>query len=74
MDTPPFLDWKRDLLMSAGTAAPAVSAMGDPVLECFFRDGCEPTLFALLGYAADGLHPTRQARKAAEAGETVPSP
>ena len=62
-----FQAWKRDLLVSAGTASAAVSAMGDPVLELFFRDGCEPTLFDLLGYALAGLHPTYAARKAAAA-------
>jgi hypothetical protein len=71
MDTPPFQEWKRDLMRSAGAAAPVVEkAMGDPILEVYFRRGCEPTLFHLLTYAADQLHPAPDAR----AEQTVPSP
>ena len=62
-----FEDWKRDLLTAAGTASPAVSAMGDSVLELFYRDGCEPTIFDLLGYAQAGLHPAYEARKQSDA-------
>jgi hypothetical protein len=29
--------------------------MTDPVLECFRREGCEPTIAALMEYAIQGL-------------------
>ena len=66
MDTPPFQDWKRAILASAGTASGAVSALGDPALELFFRRGCEPTLSGLLSYAVDGLRPTYESRTRAQ--------
>jgi hypothetical protein len=57
----PFYTWKRTLLESAGSASSPVVGMGDFVLELFWRDGCEPTLSALLDYAQSGLHPVYEA-------------
>jgi hypothetical protein len=73
MDETPFQQWKRQLLASAGTGSGAVSAMGE-VLEVFFRRGCEPTLFALLTYKADELHPAYGARTAVPAESTSALP
>jgi hypothetical protein len=56
-----FVAWKRDLLLSAGSASAAVGRIGDYVLELFWRDGCEPTIGALLDYAQSGLRPAPQA-------------
>lgn len=50
-----FDGWKFALLNSAGSASPAVLRLGDYVLELFWRDGCEPTVSALLHYAESGL-------------------
>lgn len=50
-----FDGWKFALLHSAGSASPAVLRLGDHVLELFWRDGCEPTMGALLHYAETGL-------------------
>jgi hypothetical protein len=50
-----FYGWKRELLSSAGSASPAVHQLGDHVLELFWRDGCEPTMSAMLDYAQAGL-------------------
>jgi hypothetical protein len=47
--------WKRELLESAGSAHAAVCQLGDYVLELFWKDGCEPTMCALLDYAQSGL-------------------
>ena len=68
-----FQDWKRRLLLSAGTASPAVSGLGDLVLEVFFRQGCEPTLAALLDYAESGLHPRYETRPVPEPRSPLPS-
>jgi hypothetical protein len=57
----PFVTWKRKLLLSAGSASSPVAQIGDYVLELFWRDGCEPTIAALLDYAQSGLRPTVQA-------------
>lgn len=51
----PFEDWKLRLLDSAGSASPSVRQCGDYVLELFWKDGCEPTMHALLDYAQAGL-------------------
>jgi hypothetical protein len=61
-----FYEWKARLLDSARTAllTSAVGAMGDRVLELFWRDGMEPSLAAFLDYAQSGLHPVHQARSA----------
>lgn len=50
-----FDDWKQRLLVSAGSASPPVSRLGDYVLELFWQDGCEPTVAAMLDYAQAGL-------------------
>jgi hypothetical protein len=50
-----FALWKLHLLESAGDASPPVLQLGDYVLELFWRDGCEPTLSAMLDYAQGGL-------------------
>jgi hypothetical protein len=50
-----FHDWKLHLLRSAGCASPAVRQIGEHVLELFWKDGCEPTMTALLDYAQAGL-------------------
>lgn len=60
----PFVDWKRKLLQSSGSASPPVAQIGDYVLELFWRDGCEPTIAALLDYAQSGLRPASQAAPA----------
>jgi hypothetical protein len=51
----PFDLWKLHLLESAGDASPPVRQLGDYVLELFWRDGCEPTMTAMLDYAQGGL-------------------
>ncbi len=53
----PFEDWKRQLLRSAGDVqlTSPILRLGDFVLELFWRDGCEPTVGALLDYAQGGL-------------------
>ncbi len=50
-----FDDWKHRLLDAAGCASPSVRQLGDYVLELFWKDGCEPTMRALLDYAQAGL-------------------
>lgn len=50
-----FYDWKYKLLQSVGSASPAILALGDYVLELFWKDGCEPTHEAMLDYAQTGL-------------------
>jgi hypothetical protein len=52
-----FDAWKSSLITSAGGVclASAVTNLGDPVLECFRREGCEPTIAALMEYAIAGL-------------------
>ena len=50
-----FYDWKQRLLRSAGSASPSVQQLGEVVLELFWRDGCEPTMAAMLDYAQSGL-------------------
>lgn len=50
-----FDDWKQRLFESAGTSSPPIRALGDFVLELFWKDGCEPTMLALLDYAQAGL-------------------
>ena len=52
-----FDDWKRQLLLSAGNVClqSPILLMGDYVLELFWKDGCEPTVTALLDYAQAGL-------------------
>ena len=50
-----FDEWKRSLLESAGSASPPVLRLGDYVLELFWKDGCEPTVAAMLDYAQAGL-------------------
>jgi hypothetical protein len=50
-----FDDWKYLLLQSAGSASPPVLQMGDYVLELFWKDGCEPTMTAMMDYAQNGL-------------------
>jgi hypothetical protein len=57
-----FEDWKQLLLHSSGSASAPVRKLGDYVLELFWRDGCEPSISALLNYAQTGLHPAHQAR------------
>lgn len=59
---PAFNEWKRKLLDSAGSAGPPVCRLGDPVLELLWRDGCEPTISALLYYVETGLRPIYEAR------------
>jgi len=51
----PFDHWKLELLKSAGDASPPVRRMGEYVLELLWKDGCEPTMTALLDYAQAGL-------------------
>jgi hypothetical protein len=51
----PYADWKTQLLNSVGSVSPDVKRMGDYVLELLWRDGCEPTMSALLNYAQAGL-------------------
>jgi hypothetical protein len=76
-----FSDWKRALVLSAGSASDAVTQLGDFVLRLFWEDGCEPTLAAFMDYAQAGLcnrfriyadqddrHPDR------ERGPRMPSP
>jgi hypothetical protein len=52
-----FEAWKSKLITSAGGVclASAVTNLGDPILECFRREGCEPTITALMEYAIAGL-------------------
>ena len=50
-----FDKWKSALLISSGSVSPSVRSLGDYVLELFWRDGCEPTVTALLDYAQGGL-------------------
>jgi hypothetical protein len=50
-----FDDWKQRLLSSAGDASPPVRRMGDYVLQLLWKDGCEPTMTALMDYAQAGL-------------------
>ena len=50
-----FDHWKQRLLESAGTASQSVRHLGDYVLELFWKDGCEPTMQAMLDYAQAGL-------------------
>jgi hypothetical protein len=50
-----YADWKTQLLKSVGSVSPDVKRMGDYVLELLWRDGCEPTMGALLDYAQAGL-------------------
>jgi hypothetical protein len=52
---PDFGDWKQQLLNSAGDASSPVRRMGDYVLELLWKDGCEPTMTALMDYAQAGL-------------------
>jgi hypothetical protein len=40
-----------------------VEALGEFILEYLHRDGCDPTMKALLEYVQNGLHPTFEARK-----------
>lgn len=56
----PYRAWKESLLQAAGTSRAPVEHIGDFVLELFWRDGCEPTITALLDYAQAGL-PAAQA-------------
>jgi hypothetical protein len=58
----PFAAWKRELFESAGSASAPVVKIGDYVLELFWRDGCEPTITALLDYAQAGLRPAAVTR------------
>jgi hypothetical protein len=67
-----FAMWKRDLFASAGSAKVPVERIGDYVLELFWKDGCEPTLSALLDYAQAGL-PATQARNYPEERPSLPS-
>jgi hypothetical protein len=46
-----FEKWKYRLLANAGDASPAVLRNGELILELLYRDGCEPTMDALMGYA-----------------------
>jgi hypothetical protein len=57
----PFEDWKRKLFDSAGSTRATVMRLGDYVLELFWRDGCEPSISALLDYAQSGLQPRYEA-------------
>jgi hypothetical protein len=66
----PFEDWKSRLFSSAGCASPSVRQLGDFVLELFWRDGCEPTIGAMLDYAQAGLC----GKVPLQAGEEVSSP
>ena len=54
-----FADWKRDLLLSSGTAYLDVADLGDALLELLFADGCQPTLVGLLDYCQAGLPSAR---------------
>jgi hypothetical protein len=58
-----YPQWRRKLLASAGTVSLEVEALGEFVLEYLWRDGCEPSITALLHYVQDGLHPTYEARR-----------
>jgi len=49
-----FLDWELALYASCGSASPDVRRLG-VVLELLYKDGCEPTMAALLDYAQVGL-------------------
>ena len=60
---PNYTEWKRKLLLSAGTSGMDVEGLGEFILEYLHRDGCEPTMKALLEYVQSGLHPTYEARK-----------
>jgi hypothetical protein len=60
-----FEAWKRALFASSGTASVPVRNLGEFVLEVLWRDGCEPTIAALLDYVQSGIHPAYQARRAA---------
>ena len=54
---PSFDDWKDKLLRAAGDVrlqSPILN-MGEHVLELLWRDGCEPTVTALLDYVQAGL-------------------
>jgi hypothetical protein len=69
----PFDDWKQRLFDSAGCASPSVRNLGDYVLELFWKDGCEPTVAALMDYAQAGLCGHVNVRVAAEALRVSPS-
>jgi len=72
----PFDDWKLKLLLSAGDASPPVLHLGDHVLELFWKDGCEPTLTALLDYSQAGLcqHYDIHAHANSRPGSEAPAP
>jgi hypothetical protein len=69
-----YPDWKRQLLTSAGTAGLDVEALGEFILEYLHRDGCEPTIAALLQYVQSGLHPSYEARKPARQARALAAP
>ena len=43
------------------------------MLELFWKDGCEPTIAALLDYAQSGLHPRYEARREAKSSSATAS-
>jgi hypothetical protein len=50
-----FVAWKLSLLAAAGSVSPSIAQLGDRVLELLHKDGCEPTMSALLEYVQAGL-------------------
>lgn len=71
---PNYTEWKRKLLFSAGTAYLDVEALGEFILQYLYRDGCEPSMTALLHYVESGLHPTYEARQPARQARALAAP
>ena len=70
-----FDTWKNSLVTSAGGVqlASAVTNMTDPVLECFRREGCEPTIAALMEYAIAGLSKRYAIRASSRESDLLPN-